>query len=168
LWQLDPELPERQGGIRWPLAVNPRREWSSLLAPQSAQRHRDQAVSERQQVIAVIKDDSGVKSCAKDLAQALEAAESTLANRTRRLDFNARVPGAQLNDDVHFITVPIAEMMEGNPFRMSARLPGDLAENKSLEHLAKQFTLVIEFSSATPEQAAGKARVAEMQLGRLD
>ncbi len=54
-----------------------------------------------------------------------------------RFDFHAGMAGAALQDDVHFVAVRVAQMMERDPLRMRAGLFADLAENEGLQQLAE-------------------------------
>lgn len=85
-----------------------------MPSPQGAQGNGEQAIPKRQQVIAVVQNDSRVESRAEHLAQALEAAEVAFADGTPRLDFNAGMAGTELQNYVHFIPVLVARESIGS------------------------------------------------------
>src|SRR5260370_8376740 len=86
---------------------------------------------------------------AEQLAQALDTSEIGLVDGAGRFHFDADVLSAPLHDDVNLITVLIAQGIKRDAFRVSGGLLRYFTEDKGLQYLPEERTLVGQPACAT-------------------
>lgn len=69
----------------------------------------------------------------QQFAESFEAAKVAFADRAGRLDFNAGVASTALHNDINFISVLVAQMVQADPSRMCTRLLFNFAKYKCFQ-----------------------------------
>src|SRR5438309_2567479 len=105
---------------------------------------------------------------AQQLAQALDTSEIGLVDGAGRFHFDAYVLSAPLHDDVNLVTVLIAQVVKRDAFRVSGGLLRYFTEDKGLQQLAEEHTLIVQLGCAAAQQSARQAGIAEVQLRGFD